>query len=236
MLRLNIYIEKGSLYFKLLVLSILLVFTLFTGCLKSNSKASNEEPIVKELYGIVSEVAEGKVTVEERDVDITDGITITLDIENAQLVNSEGDAAQPELLLPGVWVKVTYLDDDTRDKKEVVKCMEIELQHKEKAEYVKITAEQAKKILDSVEDYILLDVRTKEEYQENRIEGSTLIPSTELENEVGKVIPDKNTLILVYCRSGARSAASAKVLVQLGYMNVYDFGGIIDWPYGTIRG
>ena len=102
------------------------------------------------------------------------------------------------------------------------------------AGYKKITAQEAKRIMDEDAPYYLLDVRTEEEYAEKRIEGAVLIPHIRIEQEAEDMLPDKDRIILVYCRSGARSAVAAEALAQMGYTNVYDFGGIIDWPYDTI--
>jgi len=99
------------------------------------------------------------------------------------------------------------------------------------AVYVNITAEQAKKIMDSQENYIILDTRTQEEYEENRIPGAILIPHDEITEKAEAKLPDKDQLILVYCRSGRRSKLAAEALVKLGYTNIKEFGGIIDWPY-----
>lgn len=102
--------------------------------------------------------------------------------------------------------------------------------------YVKISPEEAKERLDSGDPLILLDVRTKEENLEQHIPGSLLIPVDILEAEVLEKLPDKEAEILIYCRSGRRSAIAAETLVDLGYTNVKDFGGIIDWPYETVSG
>ena len=99
------------------------------------------------------------------------------------------------------------------------------------AVYMNITAEEAKQIMDSEEGYIILDVRTQEEYDEGHIPGAILIPNTEIEARAEEELPDKDQLILVYCRSGRRSKIAAEVLVELGYTNIKEFGGIIDWPY-----
>ena len=99
--------------------------------------------------------------------------------------------------------------------------------------YRKISAEEAREIMESSENYILLDVRTEEEYREKRIGGAMLIPDYEITKRAETELPDKNALILVYCRSGKRSANAAMELVNMGYANVYDFGGILDWPYET---
>jgi rhodanese-related sulfurtransferase len=105
------------------------------------------------------------------------------------------------------------------------------------AEYHKITAEQAKERLDSGDELILLDVRTQEEFNAGHIAGAILLPNeTITETEQPDILPDLNAEILIYCRSGNRSAQAAKKLVAQGYTNVYDFGGIIDWPYETVAG
>jgi rhodanese-related sulfurtransferase len=105
------------------------------------------------------------------------------------------------------------------------------------AEYHKITAEQAKERLDSGDELILLDVRTQEEFNAGHIAGAILLPNeTITETEQPDILPDLNAEILIYCRSGNRSAQAANKLVAQGYTNVYDFGGIIDWPYETVTG
>ena len=99
------------------------------------------------------------------------------------------------------------------------------------AVYVNITAEEAKQIMDSEEDYIILDVRTREEYDEGHIPGATQISHEEIAEKAEDVLTDKDQMILVYCRSGRRSKIAAEALVELGYTNIKEFGGIIDWPY-----
>ena len=101
--------------------------------------------------------------------------------------------------------------------------------------YVNITAEEAKQIMDSEEGYIILDVRTQEEYDQGHIPGAILIPNTEIEAKAADLLPDKEQLILVYCRSGRRSKLAAQSLAALGYTNIREFGGILDWPYEVVR-
>ena len=96
-----------------------------------------------------------------------------------------------------------------------------------------INAEQARQMMDTESGYIILDVRTQEEYDEAHIPGAIVIPNTELEARAESELPDKDQMILVYCRSGRRSRLAAEILVELGYTNIYEFGGIIDWPYET---
>jgi len=103
-----------------------------------------------------------------------------------------------------------------------------------KTEYIRISAEEAKTIIDS-EDVIILDVRTQEEFDSGHIENAVLLPVTEITDNADGVLPDKDAKILVYCRSGNRSATAARELIRMGYTNVYDFGGINTWPYETVK-
>ena len=100
--------------------------------------------------------------------------------------------------------------------------------------YEQITPAQAKEIMDKRDDYVILDVRTQEEFDEAHIDGAILIPDYEIADKAESILKDKDQLILVYCRSGRRSKLAAEALVKLGYTNVKEFGGIIDWPYETV--
>ena len=100
--------------------------------------------------------------------------------------------------------------------------------------YEQITPTEAKAIMDEENGYVILDVRTQEEFDEAHIEGAILIPDYEIADKAEGVLKDKDQLILVYCRSGRRSKLAADKLVTLGYTNVKEFGGIIDWPYETV--
>ena len=101
--------------------------------------------------------------------------------------------------------------------------------------YQQITAEEAKKIMDSGEKHIILDAREQDEFDEGHIPGAILIPYTEIDNKAEAMLPEKNTQILVYCRSGRRSKIASESLAKLGYTNVKEFGGIIDWPYEVVK-
>ena len=94
-----------------------------------------------------------------------------------------------------------------------------------------ITAQEAKEIMDHQQDYIILDTRTREEYDEKHIPGAILIPYDEIDEKAPQMLPDKEQLILVYCRSGRRSKIASEALLDMGYTNIKEFGGIIDWPY-----
>ncbi len=106
----------------------------------------------------------------------------------------------------------------------------------EAADYVSITAEEAKEMMDAEQDYIILDVRTEEEFAESHIPGAVLIPDYEIRDRAQEMLPDKEQLIFVYCRSGNRSKKASAALAEMGYTNVKEFGGIIDWPYETEEG
>ncbi|MDE7275117.1 MAG: rhodanese-like domain-containing protein [Lachnospiraceae bacterium] len=100
--------------------------------------------------------------------------------------------------------------------------------------YMKISAEEAKNIMDSTDDFVLVDVREPDEYADGHIEDALLIPYGEIGERAETELPDKEQTILVYCRSGRRSAIAAQTLTDLGYTDIRDFGGIIDWPYDKI--
>ena len=103
------------------------------------------------------------------------------------------------------------------------------------ATYEQISGVEAKALMDSESGYIIIDARTQSEYDEGHIPGAILIPEYEIADRAEKELPDKDQLILVYCRSGRRSKIAAEELVKLGYTNVKEFGGIIDWEYETTK-
>lgn len=101
----------------------------------------------------------------------------------------------------------------------------------EQAMYEQISPDEAKSIMDSEDKYIILDVREQDEYDSGHIPGAILIPYTDIESKAEEILPDKDMQILVYCRSGRRSKIAAETLSELGYTNIKEFGGIIDWNY-----
>ena len=103
---------------------------------------------------------------------------------------------------------------------------------KEEPGYQQITAQEAKAMMDVGAGTIVLDVREQEEYDQGHIPGAVLLPVGEITQEsASAAVPEKDTVVLVYCRSGNRSKAAAGELAQLGYTQVYEFSGIRDWPY-----
>lgn len=103
--------------------------------------------------------------------------------------------------------------------------------HEPNIQYVKISAREAKEIIDNKSNIIIIDVRREDEYQTGHIEDAICIPNEVISNQAESLLPDKEQEILVYCRSGNRSSQAVNKLLDLGYTNVKDFGGIIDWPY-----
>ena len=101
--------------------------------------------------------------------------------------------------------------------------------------YEQIGVKEAKAIMKSGVPYILIDARTEEEFAEGHIEGAILVPEYEIAEWAESESPDKNAMILVYCRSGRRSKIASEELAKLGYTNVKEFGGIIDWPYEVVK-
>lgn len=100
--------------------------------------------------------------------------------------------------------------------------------------YVTITGDEAKEMMDADDSVIILDVRSQEEYDEGHIQDAILIPDTDILEKAEELLPDQDATILVYCRSGRRSALAAADLAKLGYTGIYDFGGIIDWKYEVV--
>ena len=100
--------------------------------------------------------------------------------------------------------------------------------------YEQITAEQAKTIMDTEKDYVIIDARTAEEFAEGHIPNAVNLDYEDVEAKAEDMLPDKEQLILVYCRSGRRSKIAAETLENLGYTNVKEFGGVIDWQYEIV--
>lgn len=118
----------------------------------------------------------------------------------------------------------------------LVSCNQTKEEPISKAEeiiYQTISPKEAKEQLDADEAILLLDVRTKEEYDSGHIVGAELLTLDFIEDEAETLYTDKEQIIYVYCRSGNRSKTATKLLNDLGYKNVYDLGGIMNWPYET---
>ena len=101
--------------------------------------------------------------------------------------------------------------------------------------YEQITQEEAKKIIDEQDGYVIIDARTHEEFATGHIPNAICIPNETIDEGIGDQLPDKEQLLLIYCRSGNRSKQAADKLVKLGYTNIKEFGGIITWPYDIVK-
>lgn len=101
--------------------------------------------------------------------------------------------------------------------------------------YTSILQEEAKRIMDTETDYVIVDARTQEEFAGGHIKGAIMIPEYEIKNQAESKLPRKDQLILVYCRSGRRSKIASIALAEMGYTNVKEFGGLIDWQYEIER-
>ena len=103
-----------------------------------------------------------------------------------------------------------------------------------KAVYRQVSAADAASLMESESDYIILDVRTQAEYDQGHIPGAVCIPNETIGTEEIPALPDKDQLILVYCRSGNRSKQAAQKLAEQGYTGIVEFGGILSWPGETV--
>lgn len=101
--------------------------------------------------------------------------------------------------------------------------------------YEQISQEDAKELMDSEPDVVILDVRTREEYEDGHIVGAICIPNEEIDDTAEDCLEDKEQMILVYCHSGNRSKQAAEKLIDMGYTDVKEFGGIVTWEYETER-
>ena len=100
--------------------------------------------------------------------------------------------------------------------------------------YTQISMDEAVKMMEEESDYIILDVRRPDEFAEKHIPNAINVPNENIGTEEIPELPDKEQLILVYCRSGNRSKQASEKLVKLGYTNIYEFGGINSWPGETV--
>lgn len=149
------------------------------------------------------------------------------------MIRISGDNIKKRLLLISAMIIIVAFaflgcsNNDTASKTEEAQMSN--------ASYEQISQDEAKKIMDSEADCVIIDAREEYEYDEGHINGAIVIPYTEIEARAGDLIPDREQLILVYCRSGRRSKIAAQSLADMGYTNVKEFGGIIDWQYEIVK-
>ncbi len=104
----------------------------------------------------------------------------------------------------------------------------------DKAAYHKISAEEAYEMMVS-QEVVIVDVRTPEEYDGGHIPNAILVPNESIGDDMPEALPDKEATLLIYCRSGRRSKEASEKLLKLGYKSIYEFGGVIDWPYELVK-
>jgi rhodanese-related sulfurtransferase len=140
----------------------------------------------------------------------------------------------PKKILAGLLVAAGMFSGCSRPLAQSAGSSEPRTPGSSKAEYHKISPEEAYRMMKEQKGIVILDVRSEAEYHQLRINGALLIPDNEIQARAEKELPDKNQVILVYCRSGVRSRNASNILVSKGYTNVYDIGGIMSWPYETV--
>ena len=115
--------------------------------------------------------------------------------------------------------------------------METEAQTEIRAgEYQRISQEEARRMMEIDDGHVIVDVRRMDEYLEGHIPGAVLVPNEDIGNTPPSKLPDKDQIILVYCRSGRRSKEASQKLADMGYSRIYEFGGIIDWTGEVVSG
>ncbi len=194
-------------------------------CLLFLSGCAGSENVT--FSAVVDSVSDGSIMVSTISFDSFDKASVAV-TDQTQVIGTLEAGAQAVITIKGE-IRESYPVQVTATKIVITQDADVP------AQYKKITAEEAKTLIES-DDVVLLDVRTQEEYDEGHIDGALLIEDTRLKEQAPLLLTDKTAKILVYCRSGRRSAASAQELIEMGYTDVLDFGGIIDWPYETVTG
>ena len=196
-------------------------------CLLALSACGQPEEKDTTFQGVVEDVTSQSVLV--RTEELSDGDLVWVDISQLDVNFSLQEGQTLDISIEPE-IRESYPLQATATRLELA---EDSSQKEEKAAVKTITAEEAKALMDSGQEYYLVDVRTQEEFSQGHIPGAILLSSTELKDKAHEKLPDTDTPVLLYCRSGRRSAESAQLLAEMGYANVYDFGGIQNWPYDT---
>jgi rhodanese-related sulfurtransferase len=221
----------------LLIVSILMVIVMLGACGNSESTvtpspaATNPDSGAADgriavVSGRIIETVDGEYTTIRNETDTS--IYYRIDI-SAGLAADSGVSTDLE---PNnvIGARVEILDEEAIP----ITTRLISLTVNTSPDYKVIDTEQAKAMIDAG-DVIILDVRTREEYESGYIKDSFNLPLGTIESGIQKITSDKDAVLLVYCRSGNRSKVAARELTELGYTNVYDFGGIVDWTYGIVE-
>jgi len=211
-----------------LLASITAACTQEAGTTETNQPVASNEPVIQttEVSGRIIETVSGDYTIirNEEDtsvyyeIDISGGVTSVNGVE----INLDPNNV--------ISADVVIVDDEAFP----IKTTLVEITANTSPSYSVINAEEAKAKIDAG-NVIILDVRTREEYEAGYIPNSFNLPLGTIAQGIGNITTDKSATLLVYCRSGNRSKVAARELTELGYENVYDFGGIVNWPYDIVE-
>lgn len=160
----------------------------------------------------IVQIFDGDYGCEELELGAKQKVSVTLENENGghRILSVEDDwLVEKGLDVGSVWEEEAMADNT----------------------FEQISQEEAKEIMDTTEEYVILDVREQDEYDEGHIPGAVCYPYTSIDGSFSDAYPDSDQLFLVYCRSGNRSKIGAQNLADLGYTNVKEFGGINTWPF-----
>lgn len=203
----------------MLTVSILMIIAMMFSC-----QTKNETEAVN-ISGRVVEIVDGDYIIIRNEENST--IYYKIDISGGMKMKKGVSA---EIHSDSVIsVSIEMLNENSLPKE--VKLVEIT--ENKFPEYSIIDAQQAKKMMDEG-NVIILDVRTKSEYDLGHIPDAYILSVDMVKDGINNIIPDKQAVILVYCKSGNRSKVASRILTEMGYENIYDFGGIIDWPYDIV--
>ena len=210
----------------MLIPAVILLAFLFGGC----ASGSTGETVTQPVTGNVTEIAFQKET--EKESEISSEEMSQTEVENASESDSEEgtikaakeDAESPE-------GTATETEADTGSSSEEQNSTE-----KIAGTYTQISQEEAKKMMARSDGHVIVDVRRLDEYMEGHIPGAILVTNEDIGDVPPSSLPDKDQIILIYCRSGRRSKEASQKLADMGYTAIYEFGGIIDWTGDVTTG
>lgn len=223
---------------------LLAVLFLFSACKPSLNDVIADKPckqgVVEHVYEKEILLAEDKI---EGDPNTGGYYSVSLDVEYSDSMTHFYEGDRVAVYYDG-WIAESYpgqinhvyailLLEAGEARKEAEKEQGVD---KNADGYTEITPEAAKEMMDADPDAVLLDVREQSEFDTGHVPGAVLLPVGTIDEEsAAAVLPDKETTVLVYCRSGNRSKQASKALAELGYTQIYEFGGVNDWPYELER-
>jgi len=221
----------------IIIVSILILVLALASCNNTDKAEPTEAPAQNQG----SDATVNDITgIDGRIIEIVDGVSITIRNEEDTSIYFKIDISGGlkfadgvnENLNPDNVIKadVNMINSESLPKE----TMLVTITDNIAPSYRIISSAEAKEIIDKG-GALVIDVRTREEYENGYIPDAYNVPLDQIEKGIGNVAASKDDIILVYCRSGNRSKVAARILTEMGYTNVYDFGGIVDWTYGTIE-